>query len=52
MLVAAHRLYGIEAGHLPDNLFISPERLALVSVLLESDVDPQLPAKWGWVEGE
>lgn len=51
-LVAAHRLYGIEAGQLPDNLVISPERLALESVLLESDVDPQLPIKWGWVEPE
>lgn len=52
MLVAAHRLYEIEAGQLPDDLFISPERLALVSVLLESDVDPQLPIKWRWVEPE
>ncbi|WP_140400698.1 hypothetical protein [Gulosibacter sp. 10] len=47
-LVVAHGIYGIDAGHLPDEPFLSADSLANVSVLLESDIDPMLPAKWGW----
>lgn len=49
MLAAAHRLYGIDTGYLPDDPFLSEDGLAVTTVLLESDVDPTLPSKWGWV---
>lgn len=50
MLTVAHRMYGIHAPELPDQTLLSAESLARVSVLLESDVDPTLPATWGWPE--
>ncbi|MGB3376054.1 MAG: hypothetical protein WBA87_13065 [Microbacterium sp.] len=52
MLVVAHGMYGIEAGALPDEIFLSAESLAAVSVLLESDVDPSLPMTWGWTDDD
>jgi hypothetical protein len=48
MLAVAHQMLGLEAGHLPDEVFLTAESLAQVSVLLESDLDPTLPVKWGW----
>lgn len=48
MLAAAHRLYSIEAGKINDEYLLSKEGLADVMVLLESDIDPSLPSKWGW----
>jgi hypothetical protein len=49
MLAAAHRLYSIETGNIEDDYLLSKGGLADVTVLLESDVDPTLPSKWGWV---
>ena len=49
MLAAAHRLYEVETGNIPDDNLLSEDGLAAVTVLLESDMDPTLPSKWGWV---
>jgi hypothetical protein len=48
MLAAAHRLYGLETGNIPDEPLLIPDGLAQTTVLLESDIDPTLPSKWGW----
>ncbi|MFC8304875.1 hypothetical protein ACFUCV_14470 [Specibacter sp. NPDC057265] len=50
LLAAAHRLYTIEAGNIHDEYLLSKDALAQVTVLLESDIDPSLPSKWGWHE--
>jgi len=48
LIAIAHGIYGVKVEHIPDDYYLSPEGLARVSVLLESDVDPTLPKKWGW----
>ncbi|WP_208739466.1 hypothetical protein [Arthrobacter agilis] len=48
MIAAAHRLYEVETGHIPDSPLLTRDGLAETTVLLESDVDPGLPSKWGW----
>ena len=48
LVAIAHGIYKIKVEHIPDDYYLSPEGLARVSVLLESDVDPTLPKKWGW----
>lgn len=47
LVVAAHGIYGVELQHISDDC-LNPADLAEVSVLLESDIDPTLPKKWGW----
>ncbi|MCD4850790.1 hypothetical protein ACX800_22755 [Paenarthrobacter nitroguajacolicus] len=49
MMAVAHRLYGIDTGYIADDPYISDGALAVVTILLESDLDPTLPSKWGWV---
>lgn len=51
MLAAAHRLYSVETGNIDDEHLLSKDGLAQVTVLLESDLDPSLPSKWGWHGG-
>ena len=48
LVAIAHGIYKVKVEHIPDDYYLSPEGLARVSVLLESDVDPTLPKKWGW----
>lgn len=48
LLNAAHALYSIDIGYLPDDPILSADSIAKVTVLLESDVDPTLPSTWGW----
>lgn len=48
MLAAAHCLYGVETGNIDSDRLLSRDGLAEVTVLLESDIDPSLPSKWGW----
>lgn len=47
LVVATHDIYGVKLQHISDD-WLKPEDLAEVSVLLESDIDPTLPKKWGW----
>lgn len=47
LVVAAHDINGVQLQHIPDD-YLDPADLAEVSVLLESDIDPTLPKKWGW----
>ncbi len=47
LVVAAHDIYGVQLQHISDDC-LNPADLAEVSVLLESDIDPTLPKKWGW----
>lgn len=47
LVVAAHDIYGVQLEHISDD-WLDPADLAKVSVLLESDIDPSLPKKWGW----
>ena len=47
LVVAAHDIYGVQLEHISDDC-LNPTDLAEVSVLLESDIDPTLPKKWGW----
>lgn len=44
----AHRIYGYAPFGVPAELLLAPETILKVTVLLESDVDPSLPAQWGW----
>lgn len=48
LVAVAHGIYEIQVEHIHDDHYLSPESLARVSVLLESDIDPTLPDKWGW----
>lgn len=47
LVVAAHDIYGVKLRHISDDC-LNPADLAKVSILLESDIDPTLPKKWGW----
>lgn len=48
LVAVAHGLYEVTVDPIPDEYPLSPEGLARVTVLLESDIDPTLPKKWGW----
>jgi hypothetical protein len=48
MIAAAHRLYEVETSNIPDAPLLTRDGLAQTTVLLESDIDPSLPSKWGW----
>lgn len=48
LIAVAHGLYGVNVDPVPSEYPLSPEGLARVTVLLESDIDPALPKKWGW----
>jgi hypothetical protein len=43
LVAEVHRMYGGSAEHEPIAIDMGP-----VQVLLETDVDPTLPEKWGW----
>lgn len=45
---AAHGLFGMPSDALEDEQMLHPHDLSHIMVLLESDVDPTLPEKWGW----
>lgn len=45
---AAHTLFGMPSDALEDEQMLNPHDLRHIMVLLESDVDPSLPEKWGW----
>lgn len=47
LVVAAHDIYAVKLGHISDDR-LEPADLDKVRVLLESDIDPTLPKKWGW----
>jgi len=47
-LAAAHEILGVRTADLPEKELVAPDALSKVTVLLESDVDPTLFAKWGW----
>jgi len=44
LVAEAHRLYGGSEQHEPITVDMLP-----VQVLLETDIDPTLPEKWGWL---
>lgn len=48
-LTTAHGVFDVDALALSDEEWLGAESIAAVSVLLESDVNPALPIKWGWV---
>lgn len=50
MVNAAHNLFRQTADSLEDEQMLHPHDLEHIMVLLESDVDPNLPEKWGWID--
>lgn len=47
LVAVAHGIYSVQLEHISDD-WLSTAALNEVRVLLESDVDPTLPKKWGW----
>lgn len=45
---AAHKIFGMSGGALEDDQMLNSHDISHIMVLLESDVDPTLPDKWGW----
>ena len=45
---AAHEQLGFIYDPISEEDIASPTRIAQITVLLESDVDPDLPKEWGW----
>ncbi len=48
LLALAHEPLGREYDAVPETDLTDPKAIARTIVLLESDVDPSLPERWGW----
>jgi len=49
LLSAAHEIVNAPFPGIDEEIAVSDDSILKVTVLLESDVDPTLPKKWGWV---